>query len=864
MLDWFVAIRSFQAFLMVPNVKSPTRSQVGLLVGTLLFTATALVGVSSAQTKTKLDQPQTFTQDIQPFLKAYCYDCHGAETQEADLRLDTLDHNFGKSNTASTWIEVMDKINLGEMPPEGSPSPNLPELTEVTHWIAAELRRAERDSLGAKGRVILRRMNRAEYTNTVRDLLSLQFLPGESPQGVLPPDGTAEGFDKVSVALMFDPSLLDKYFEVAQRIAEKAIVDGPPPFATERMRLEMEDIADNRAIDYLCASPGIECQEKAIVLMQGSTRSFGVMKYPGTRNEIPIQGMYRIRVRAWGHAGADGEPVKMRLRQGNPSADQQLLLETEVTNEPKIYEIVVPRDPKCGEYNVSIVNQTGFQISSQVGNAIRKQQQEAGTAKDYEKVMRLQSRQQLENLTWGKPNPEAADTTKLRKLVVDWLEVEGPLYDQWPPKSHETLFFRGKDASEDAAYLRDMFTRFLPKAYRRPVSQAEIEKVVALCQSELSAGESYHDAVRTGLISILCSPKFLYIVEPSSTDQPRALDDWELASRLSYFLWSSMPDDELFELAESGTLSNPEVLAAQVDRMLADKKSQGFVQGFGAQWLKTEEFRNFMPDANLYKQYDEDLGEAMVGEVIAFFDEVLRADESALAFFDADWTMLNQRLANFYGIEGVAGDEFRRVTLPQDSPRGGLLAMAGVSMRGSDGNRTKPVNRGVYVREVFFNDPPNPPPPNAGEVEPNIKGEKLTVRERLIQHQQIPSCAACHRTIDCYGMALENFNAIGAWRTNQDGEDFRGRNTPPIDASGSLPNGKAFEGFDDFKSLLLEQKDRFATGLAEKMLTYALGRPIEATDRILVDRLAQQMQANNYRLSTLIHGIVASQAFHTK
>ncbi|MBA2115233.1 DUF1592 domain-containing protein [Bremerella alba] len=849
---------------MILPLPSPTRTTAWLPVAMSFIVAMMFINLLQAQTPGSPDQAHRSSKKIRPFLKTYCFDCHGPETQESDLRLDTLEEDFNKSTSASSWIEVMDKMNLGEMPPDNSPSPTTAELAEVTHWIAAELRKAERNSFGNEGRVILRRMNRAEYTNTVRDLLHLRFLPGESPESVLPPDGTAEGFDKVSVALMLDPSLLDKYFEVALGVANKAIVDGPPPFATETIRLEMEDIAENRAIDYLCATPGIECQEKAIVLMQGSTRSFGVMKYPGTRDEIPVNGMYRIRVRAWGQRGADGKPVIMRLRQGHPSADQQLLLETEVTDEPKIYEIVVPRDPKCGEYNVSIVNQTGFQITSRAGNEIRRQQQQAGTSKDYEKVMRLQSRQQLENLTWGKPNPDAADTSKLRKLVVDWLECEGPLYDQWPPKSHETLFFQGDDATENEDYLREIFAQFLPQAFRRPVTQEEIEKVVTLCLSELAAGETYHNAVRTGLISILCSPKFLYIIEPSSTDQKRPLDDWELASRLSYFLWSSMPDEELFRLAASGQLRQPGILSAQVDRMLANPKSHGFVLGFGAQWLKTDEFRNFMPDTRLYKEYDDELGEAMVGEVIAFFSEVLHQDESALSFFNADWTMLNERLARFYGIDGIKGNEFRRVNLPEDSPRGGLLAMAGVAMRGSDGNRTKPVNRGVYVRDVLFNDPPNPPPPNAGEVEPNIKGEKLTVRERLIQHQQIPSCAACHRTIDSYGLALESFNAIGAWRTHQDGEDFRSRNTPPIDASGVLPNGKPFEDFVEFRLLLLDQKDRFAHGLAEKMLTYALGRPIEPTDRPLVDRLAEQMRNSNYTLSSLIHGVVASQAFHTK
>jgi mono/diheme cytochrome c family protein len=805
---------------------------------------------------------ELYRTQVQPFLARYCYACHGAKEQESDLRLDTLKPDFASAATASVWIEVMDRMNLGEMPPEGEL--DVQELSTVTGWIAGELRHAERASLSSGGRVVLRRMNRAEYANTIRDLLGITFLPGESPLDFLPPDGTAEGFDKVSVALMLDPSLLDKYFEVAQQIARDALVDGPPKFPTEVVRMEMEDIATNRAIRYLCASSGITCRERAIVLMEGSTRSFGVMKYPGTRDEIPVKGLYRIRVRAWGEPGADGEPVVMRVRQNHPQADQEHLIETEVTTEPRVYEVLVPRDPKCGEYNVSIVNGSGFTITSRVGSQIRQQQADAGKAKDFEQVMRLQSRQQMENLTWSRPNPATADTSELRKLVVDWIECEGPIYEQWPPRSHQMLLFRGENATQDTDYLRAIFARLLPRAFRRPVEAHEVNRIVALCDKEIAAGTSFQDAVRVGLTAVLCSPKFLYIVEPSNVETARPLNDWELASRLSYFLWSSMPDEELLELASAGQLRTPEVLTAQINRMLADEKVSGFVQGFGGQWLRTHEFRNFMPDPRLYQEYDDKLGEAMVGEALAFFEEVVRSDEPVSVFMDSDWTMLNERLAEFYGIEGVAGDEFRRVTLPADSPRGGLLGMAGVAMRGSDGNRTKPVNRGVYVREVFFNDPPNPPPPNAGEVEPNIQGEKLTVRDRLIQHQQIASCAACHRGIDGYGLAMENFNAIGAWRVRQDGEDFRGDRTPPIDASGTLPSGQSFTTFEEFKGLLLTQRDRLARGLAEKMLTYALGRPVEPGDRGLVDRLAARMSEENDTIRSLVEGMVLSDAFLTK
>ncbi|MBI1372609.1 MAG: DUF1592 domain-containing protein [Phycisphaera sp.] len=824
---------------------------------------TATTAPSDAPPAPKLADAEAYAKTIKPFFAKHCTACHGEEKQKGKLRLDTLAVDFVTPKIATKWIEVMDNLNLGEMPPEEKPRPDIHAQMAVTHWIAAELRNAERLSHGAGGRVVLRRMNRTEYANTIRDLMGMTFLPGDSPVEFLPPDGTAEGFDKVSAALMLDPSLLNNYFEVAQIIADKAIADGPPPFKTETMRLEMEDIAKNRAIDYLCATPGIECGEKDIVLMRGSTRSYGVMKYPGTHDEIPVKGMYRIRVRAWGERSAEGDAVIMRVRQNHPQADQELLMETEVTDEPKVYEIVVPRDPKCGEYNVSIVNETGFETTSQAGVQIRTGQDMAGKAKDYERVIRLQSRQQMEALTWGMPDPKAADTSKLRKLHVDWIECTGPLYDQWPPKSHEMLLGKG-EGSPDPARLNVIFERFMTRAFRRPVDATEIDPIVALCRSELEAGATFNDAVRAGVVAVLCSPRFLYIAEPSNTKEPRPLDEWEMASRLSYFLWSSMPDDALFDLARAGKLRDPATLTAQVDRMLADERADGFVRGFGAQWLRTDEFRNFTPDTKIYKQYNDKLGEAMVGQTLAFFGEVLRRNEPATCLFDSDWTMLNEPLAKFYGIDGVTGEEFRRVKLPADSHRGGLLGMAGVAMRGSDGNRTKPVNRGKYVREVLFNDPPDPPPPNAGEVEPNIKGKNLTVRDRLIQHQQIESCAACHKGIDGYGLALENFNAIGAWRERQDGENFRGKNTPPIDPSGTLPNGKSYETFEQYKALLGEQKDRFARGLSEKMLTYALGRPIEPSDRGLVDRLATQMAAHGYTLRSLIDGVVTSEAFMTK
>jgi len=325
-----------------------------------------------------------------------------------------------------------------------------------------------------------------------------------------------------------------------------------------------------------------------------------------------------------------------------------------------------------------------------------------------------------------------------------------------------------------------------------------------------------------------------------------------------------MPDERLFQLAAEGLLHDPKIFAEEVDRMIADANSHALVDGFAAQWLRTDGYLDFTPDRKIYRDFDPALREHMVGETLAFFDEVLRKDLSLLNFLDSDFVMVNEPLANFYGLQGVKGLEFRRVKLPKDSHRGGLLGQAGIHIRGSDGRRTKPLNRAVYVREVLFNDPPDPPPPNAGEIEPNIKGKNLTVRERLMQHQQIEACASCHRGLDVYGLALENFDATGLWRDRQNGEEFRGNNTPPIDASGKLPNGRDFKGYEDFKALLLEQDKRFRRALVEKLFVYALGRPVELSDRGTIDTIVTETVKQGDTLRAAMKAIVSTEAFHKK
>lgn len=860
---------------------------------------------------------ETFSRSVQPVLTKYCVRCHGEEKQSGDFRVDTLTADFDFAEQAAHWVEVMDNLNLGEMPPEDEPKPSPDKLRSVTRWIAAELRAAERRTAGGGGKVALRRMNRVEFSNTIRNLLGIRFLPGDDPAELLPPDPTYGGFDKVATSLMLDSSLLGNYYEAAKKVAELAIVDGPPKFPTHLSHFEMEDMGKpGSGFSYVCSGTTV-CGEHDVRLLVGNTRTHRGLLYPGTQQMFPVRGFYTIRVRASADRGDGDEPVRMFVeRQQDRNG---FLMEVDVTatrDAPKVYAVTLPMTSlaeSSGVYmKVGIANGAKGVQQSQLKHikgpekvisvgmpgffSFDAKMKEASTKGDHTTALRLAARKKAEGWTGSRrPGLGLLEPSHFRKLYIDWIEIEGPLYEQWPPKGHSALFFKGKDAVENLDYARDMFSRFLPRAFRRPVEDGEVERVVKLIGVELDRGLPFKDAVKLGLTYTLTSPSFLYLSErnnqplAASDDESRTLTDYELASRLSYFLWSSMPDERLFKLAKDGRLSDPKALRGEVDRMLKDPKSQALVDGFAAQWLQTDEFLDFQPDQKIYPQFyrehDPRLREYMAREPLAFFEEVVRNDLSLLNFIDSDFVVVNEPLAKFYGLnmESFNGEPpadavelvvkqdrrhrrfaFRRVELPKNSPRGGLLGQAGVHLRGSDGIRTKPVNRGVYVREVLFNDPPDPPPPNAGEVEPNIEGERLTVRQRLIQHQQIEACASCHRGIDSYGLALENFDVTGAWRERQNGEEFRGSNTPLIDASGTLPNGRKFSGFAEFRALLLEQDDRFRRAIAGKLFLYALGRPVEVRDRGTINVVAAKMTDNGDTFRSAVQALVTSDVFLMK
>ena len=835
---------------------------------------------------------KTFADVVRPFFTKHCIECHGAETAEGELRLDTLVADFIHRPAADHWVEVLDRLNLGEMPPEDEPRPEVSELAQVTDWITSELTSARQRAQSTGGRVLLRRLTRLEYANTVRDLLNIDFVEGEGPLEQLPPDGAISGFDRVSKALLLDPSLMEAYMTVAQQVADQAIVFRPPLVPQRTLRYEFENTVYNGAIAYQLADRANDVDDGFMVVRETSARTYGKLRHPYGDKEIPLTGRYRIRVRAAADVGQRGEPVFMDVTYG--AEGRQARFRVDATQDaPQIYEFEKTFDAFTpGEFQVGIANGTRFSEGNAEWYERHNELTQLAEAGRMLEATRLKARMRAEGAydqyVRGSYLPQVLHVERLPKLYLDWIEVIGPLQGPYPPPSLQTVFgatdrtaWSAQGAANRERLLddaREIFARLLPRAFRRPVQAAEVEQIVALMSGELAAGAEPQQALKTGITAMLCSPDFLFLFEPlPRSESPRRLNDYELATRLSYFLWSTMPDEELTRLASEQKLHDPTVLRAQVQRLLADPKIEGFVDGFARQWLKIDEFGRFPPDEQIYPAfYATDMAgiEADVKqEPLAFFREVLQHDEPITSFLDSDWLMLNERLAKLYDIRGVQGTQLRRVSLNgQDMTsgarrRGGLLGMAGVHLWGADGNRTKPVERGKYILTVLFNDPPPPPPPNAGEVEPNVRGEQLTVGQRLARHREQTSCNHCHRRIDPYGLAMENFNVMGQWRDRLDGEKplaHWGQDRPAIDASGTLPNGQQFTDFVGFKAALRQQESRFTRALCEKLWIYALGRTLEPADRPHIGRLMETAGADGATLAELLQGTVAAPPFHTK
>lgn len=847
----------------------------------------------------------TYQKVVKPFVSQHCVKCHGPKRASAGFRVDQLGTDFLAGKNADAWKEVIDRINLGQMPPKKEPRPDPKQAFAVVEWVGHGLKRAEREARMAGGRILIRRLNRSEYANTVRDLLHLDQNFMNQIEEDLPGDGKAEGFDRIGSALLFDETQLSTYLRLGKRISEKAILTSEAPPATARSRMELEDVwrpvkPTTELIQYqkdtaIPTGPdstrkrdgGVEFLEP---IRNGRNGAFGHLGARFGRllkdNTVPQDGYYRLRIRAGAFQGELGEPVRMQWTygRGTPMFAQGHVVIKGTLEKPEIVESVIylRKMPTGARTNIRfawngfskvIIQNPELTKVSLARRRATGQLRQLASAKapkaELDKAKAELAKHEAELRAYAKKPGAVARVFNPRlkmdevpRLFIDWYELEGPIQRQWPPKSHASLFPDG--LKDDPKQVREVFSKLLPRAYRRPVTDEQIQQIVNVVRLGREKFKMNHaESMRFGLQTALCTPDFLMIFEPAQPGAaPRKLNDYELASRLSYFLWSSMPDKELFDLAAKGTLNKPDVLKAQVKRMLSSSKSRELVENFAGQWLHVREFGSVMP-ANNYKDYDVALADAEKEEPYAFFEEILKNDLSILNFLDSEFVVINERLAKFYGIEGVTGPEFRKVPLQANRQRGGVLTMGGLLTYLADGTRTLPVRRGAWILEEIFNDPPPPPPPNAGEIQPNVRGQKLTVRQRLEMHRNEPTCASCHAKIDPLGLALENYDAIGAWRTDQNGEGFR-RNAPPIDASGTLPSGRAFKTPNEFKKALLAEKDRFTRAFTEKMLTYALGRPVGYTDRKSIDQIVAIVKKQDYRMQSVIQAIVASELFQTK
>ena len=718
-----------------------------------------------------------FREQMRPFFAKYCIKCHRGDEPKGEFLLDAYVERGTVVEDRQTWEKVSKKLHDREMPPEEEQQPDAQERDKVASWIDAKLARFDCGQERDPGRVTIRRLNRNEYNNTIRDLLGVDFHPADD----FPSDDVGYGFDHIGDVLSMPPILLEKYLAAAEKVVERSL-------GTEQANLVTEEIKGGHIIE-------------------GGARFLSTKMEVRTKVRLFGEGDYMFRVRAFGEQAGD-EPAKMALY-----LDNQLVRTFDVKalqDDPQVYEGWL--NTKGGRHAFSVV-----------------------FLNDY----------------YEPDDPKPND----RNLVIDNLEVMGP----YPP-TFKQIIPRDHTPENKTLLAREVISAMLTSAFRRPATAQELDRVLALVALADREGENFNASIGLGLQAILVSPHFLFRVELDS-DSPespavRTINDYELATRLSYFLWSSMPDEELFAHARLGTLRKDDNLDSQVKRMLEDPKARALVENFAGQWLQLRNLKTAAPDKGVYPNFDEALRSAMQTETELFFATVVKEDRSVLDFIDGQYTFVNERLARHYGIADVKGEEFRKVSL-EGLERGGVLSHSSVLTVTSNPTRTSPVKRGKWVLENILGTPPPPPP---AEVPPLVEEASAvsaaSLRERMEQHRAKAECAICHNRMDPLGFGLENYDGIGGWRT-ADGK-FK------IDPSGVLPNGQSFAGPRELRGILKARQDDFVRCLAEKMLTYGLGRGVEYSDKCTVADIAKAMRENDYRFSSLMLAIVHSDAFQKR
>jgi hypothetical protein len=844
------------------------------------------------------------------FVEQHCAECHDTDTKKGGLDLNALQFDPANSTNFSTWVLVHDRVRDGEMPPKKKARPDSAQAEAFTRSLASSLIEAEQARAMKEGRATRRRLNRYEYESALRDLLHAPWL---QVRDSLPEDGEAYRFNKIGDALDVSHVQMARYLGAADYALRQAMATqaerpptkvqryyardqrsytGPMKFsvfntAPERATfpvLGFEGQPDVRKGDAPITSTNTELRELEGVGVLASAYEPIEPKFNQFR--APVAGHYKLRFNAYSVWVGPGESNKWFIPNldniSRGRRDEPVTITAEIP--PRLLRKLGDFDvtPEPGVHELEAWLLAGEMIRPDAGRLFRSR---PGSSR------------------WQNP---LAEKDGQPGVVFRWLEVEGPIYDQWPPAGHKRLFGNLPIVNREAAKVDEdssktnrfgqrrfrpppgvhviskkpmadaerLLREFVRHAYRHPTTEADMKRFLPVVQSALKKGNNFTDAMIACYTAVLCSPEFLYFEE-----KPGRLDDYALASRLAFFLWNSPPDEPLRRCAERNELHDPDVLRSQTERLLADPKSRQFVDAFLDYWLDLRKILATAPDANLYSDYylDDLLTESALEETRLFFAELLREDLPARNVVASDFAMLNERLAAHYGLPPVQGVALQKTPLPEDSPRGGLMTQAAVLKVTANGTTTSPVLRGAWIMERILGQKPPPPPPSVPAVEPDIRGA-VTIRQQLDKHRTLESCSACHAKIDPAGFALENFDVMGGWRDRyrseaggelalgiaKSGQKFAFHYALPVDASGELPDGRKFRDVRELKQLLLANEKQLARNLAKQLAVYATGAPIRFADREPIEQILVRASSSHYGVRSLVHELVQSELFLQK
>ena len=784
-------------------------------------------------------------QPYEAFLEKHCIRCHGPEKEKGDMRFDRLSRDFKLGADTHHWAEAMEQVNSGEMPPkkDKEPKPTQQEIAAFVTNLDSLMKEGRASRMAARPSVTHYRLSRKEYQNTVYDLLGARYNP--AVPGGLNEDSLWHGYERIGSMLSLSPSHVDRYYRAAAAVLERTFPVKSGDVGKVRKTAAEMHYGDMKPVQEAMDRFGIKRPLRQLLFPGRIEPALSPQWFGKLGSEH--SGLYRMRIQASGIRPPGGQPAHLSIGKSTGEETVASLVE---------FDINAPEDsPKVYEFDVYLDMPTTLHFSVVATDGVDRR---SGAA--FRNV--LGGRTYLfthssENRLLNTNAPQMFDGNGngiFSTVLVDWIEWEGPL-ETAAEKSRREGILPPDDASVEvvAEHLR----RFAERAWRRPVRGEDLEEYMKAYGSERAAGEKTAEAYRVALHGVLTSRNFIYLVEGDPTARER-LTEWELASRISYFLWSSMPDDALFDAAKGGKL-NGEGVKKQVDRLLADQRTEHFVDDFARQWLQLHRVGMFPPDKKLYPNYDPWLESSMRAEVVEYFREMFAKNLAVDGFIHSEWTMANARLCDFYGLPEPKTEGFQRVALKPEDHRGGLLTMGAVLGLTSDGTRHRPVHRGVWLSEAILGKTPPPPPANVPAIEPSTpQNPKASLRDKLAAHAQNANCAACHSKIDPFGLAWDNYDAIGQWRTHEKVAAGVGSD-PLINPAGAMPDGRAFADANAFKQLLIEDRDAVARAFIEHLCTYALRRVLTYDDREEIQAIVAEAKRNAYQVKDIVRAVAVSE-----